>query len=117
MTAQALFTRLLLGQKLSIQQVAEASAYVTRQSPSTGQKDFYRWYYTSMMLMHAQSEAWPKWNAQMRSHLLKLQRTEGPAAGSWDSDGLRDDPGGRIFATAMATLTLEVYYRYLPEAK
>jgi len=66
------------------------------------------------MLMQVQNDAWKNWNAAMTQHLLSLQRGDGHANGSWDSDGLRNDPGGRIFSTAMATLTLEVYYRYLP---
>jgi len=115
MTAQAVFTRVLLEQRPTPDQILEASAYVTRQPPQQGAKDFYRWYYTSMMLMQTQSKAWPTWNAEMRAHLLKLQRRDGAAAGSWDSDGLRDDPGGRVFSTTMGTLTLEVYYRYLPQ--
>ena len=66
------------------------------------------------MLMQVQNEAWKTWNKEMTQTLLSLQRGDGHANGSWDSDGLRNDPGGRIFSTAMATLTLEVYYRYLP---
>jgi hypothetical protein len=42
----------------------------------------------------------------------------GCAAGSWDPEKPMPDPhanvGGRIYSTALATLTLEVYYRYLP---
>jgi hypothetical protein len=35
-------------------------------------------------------------------------------AGSWDPDDSRwGRYGGRIYTTALATLTLEVYYRYL----
>ena len=53
----------------------------------------------------------------MRDHLLRLQRTSGQLDGSWDATrsayGARGG-AGRIYTTAMATLTLEVYYRYLP---
>jgi hypothetical protein len=38
--------------------------------------------------------------------------------GSWDPDKpTRDawsEPGGRLMVTSLSTLTLEVYYRYLP---
>jgi hypothetical protein len=114
MTAQATFTRMLLGQQLTSAQIDEASRFVTRFSPSEYQKDFYHWYYVSLMLMQVQNDAWKSWNSAMTEHLLSLQRGDGSANGSWDSDGLRDDPGGRVYSTAMATLTLEVYYRYLP---
>jgi hypothetical protein len=114
MTAQATFTRMLLGQQLTSDQIDEASRFVTRFAPHEMYKDFYHWYYVSLMLMQTQNEAWKAWNAQLSEHLLGLQRHDGHANGSWDPDGLRDDPGGRVYSTAIATLTLEVYYRYLP---
>ncbi|HEV8605203.1 MAG TPA: hypothetical protein VGQ99_07550 [Tepidisphaeraceae bacterium] len=114
MTAQATFTRMLLGQQLTSDQIDEVCRFVTRFSPSEYGRDFYHWYYVSLMLMQTQNDTWKTWNTAMTQHLLSLQRGDGHANGSWDSDGLRDDPGGRIFSTAMATLTLEVYYRYLP---
>lgn len=114
MTAQAMFTRMLLGIQPTSAQVEEAGKFATRLSPSEWGRDFYHWYYTSLMLMQVQNETWRTWNKQMTQTLLSTQRGDGHANGSWDSDGLRNDPGGRIFSTAMATLTLEVYYRYLP---
>jgi hypothetical protein len=46
---------------------------------------------------------------------LPLQRGgDGPHAGSWDPDPVWGGHGGRVYATAVAALTLEVYYRYLP---
>ena len=39
---------------------------------------------------------------------------EGPLAGSWDNSDLWGSYGGRVYTTALATLTLEVYYRFLP---
>ena len=44
----------------------------------------------------------------------RRQRTDGHLAGSWDADTVWGGYGGRIYSTAMATLCLEVYYRYLP---
>jgi hypothetical protein len=114
MTAQATFTRILLGQQPTSAQIEEASRFATRFSPAEWGKDFYHWYYVSLMLMQVQNESWKTWNKEVSQTLLSLQRGDGHANGSWDSDGLRNDPGGRIFSTAMATLTLEVYYRYLP---
>jgi hypothetical protein len=114
MTAQATFTRMLLGQQLTSAQIDEASRFVTRFSPAETGKDFYHWYYVSLMLMQTQNDSWKAWNRELSGTLLSLQRQDGDANGSWDSDGLRDDPGGRIFSTSLATLTLEVYYRYLP---
>jgi hypothetical protein len=46
--------------------------------------------------------------------LVKLQVREegGSAAGSWDPLDRRATLGGRVYATAISVLSLEVYYRY-----
>jgi len=50
--------------------------------------------------------------------LIESQIKEGCAAGSWDpwrpTKESIGDRGGRLCVTGLATLTLEVYYRYLP---
>ena len=59
-------------------------------------------------------EPWSRWNAQVRDQLVRRQRRDGHQAGSWDpDDSLYGTRGGRIYSTALAALTLEVYYRYL----
>ncbi len=51
----------------------------------------------------------------MKDALLKLQRADGHRAGSWDPDpNWIGQTGGRVYATAIAVLTLEVYYRVRP---
>jgi hypothetical protein len=54
------------------------------------------------------------WNDALKAALLRGRVEAGPAAGSWDPVCQLGPRGGRIYATAMATLCLEVYYRYLP---
>jgi len=52
---------------------------------------------------------------RLQAALLPLQhRSGGPLDGSWDPDPVWGGHGGRVYATALAALTLEVYYRYLP---
>ena len=59
-------------------------------------------------------DAWTRWNAQVRDQIIRRQRLKGHAAGSWDPDESQyGTHGGRIYCTALATLSLEVYYRYL----
>jgi hypothetical protein len=114
MTAHAIFTRMVFQKPLSEAQLAEASAFVTRTLPGEGEKDFYRFYCISLMLMQIQNDAWRRWNSAASEYLVKLQRSGGPADGSWDPTDHWGQWGGRIYSTAMACLTLEVYYRYLP---
>ena len=53
----------------------------------------------------------------MRDSVIGHQIHEGCERGSWaplDRWGMQ---GGRIYSTALAVLTLEVYYRYAPVEK
>ena len=50
----------------------------------------------------------------MRDRIVRRQKTKGHQAGSWDPDDSSwGTYGGRIYCTALATLSLEVYYRFL----
>ena len=59
-------------------------------------------------------DAWTRWNAEARDEIVRRQVVDGHSEGSWPPD---ESPygtkGGRIYATTLATLSLEVYYRYL----
>ncbi len=50
----------------------------------------------------------------MRDLLTSEQQTAGEFAGSWDPIEPLGRYGGRIYSTALSTLCLEVYYRFLP---
>jgi len=114
MTAHAVFGRMIFGRTLTQRQLDEASEFVSRTPPGKGEKDYYRYYCTSLMLMQIQNDAWKRWNSAASAYLLKLQRDAGDAQGSWNPDDKWGKWGGRIYSTSMACLTLEVYYRYLP---
>ena len=43
-----------------------------------------------------------------------LAKAKGALAGSWKPADQRETPGGRLYATALRLLMLEVYYRHLP---
>ena len=117
MTAEAFYTRILLGQKLSPEQVKEGCDYLLANPPDKGPKNYYYWYYASLALMQVQNDAWTKWNAKMRDLLIRQQRTTGPHSGSWDATSHYGRRAGILYTTALSTLTLEVYYRYLPMYK
>jgi hypothetical protein len=68
---------------------------------------------------HLGGEAWERWNTATREALVELQEREGHEAGSWapvgGAIGGHDvRVGGRVYVTALAICTLEVYYRHLP---
>jgi hypothetical protein len=71
-------------------------------------------YYASQVLHHLGGRHWEKWNPRMREYLVHSQATKGHEAGSWYFDEPHSTPGGRLYTTTMAIMTLEVYYRYMP---
>ncbi len=83
--------------------------------------DYYYWYYGTLAMFQADGPgsdgahgAWKKWEEAVRNALVLHQRSEedGCARGSWDADDRWGFEGGRVYATAMNTMTLEIYYRY-----
>ncbi len=75
---------------------------------------YYNYYATQVMKQIGGSE-WESWNVRMRDKLVASQEKSGHMAGSWywrDNHGA--DSGGRLYITCMATMMLEVYYRYMP---
>ena len=51
----------------------------------------------------------------MRQEIPAAQISSGPDQGSWNlPTGIPAPPGGRLFQTAINTMTLEIYYRHLP---
>jgi len=86
--------------------------------PKLTVKNYYYWYYATYALLGSGGEAWREWNPQVRDLLVSMQDrgTTNPALkGSWDPAGSGPiDGAGRVGVTALALLTLEVYYRHLP---
>jgi uncharacterized protein YfaP (DUF2135 family) len=80
--------------------------------PKGDEKDFYLWYNCTLAMFQAGGEPWNRWNPIVRDTIIGLQRRDGCTRGSWDSDSRWGNRGGRIYTTALAVLTLEVYYRY-----
>jgi hypothetical protein len=72
---------------------------------------FHVWEYETLSLFQLEGPmgpAWKSWSKPVADTLCSHQaiRKDGCADGSWDG------PCGRVRATAEATLTLEIYYRY-----
>lgn len=87
---------------------------MAKERPTPHHVNLYYWYYGTLALYHAGGTDWERWNDELKKSLLALQEKEGAEAGSWPANGVWAGYGGRVYATAMAALNLEVYYRYLP---
>jgi hypothetical protein len=86
--------------------------------------DYYYWYYGSLALEQydgpdsprpGKGQLWKEWEAALKKALLDNQVNNPKLCsdGSWDGDDRWGvDGGGRVYATAINTLTFEVYYRY-----
>jgi hypothetical protein len=85
-----------------------------RDRKAAGHWTLYYTYYGTLAMFHYGGKAWEEWNARMRKVTLENQRTKGHEKGSWDPVTADASFGGRVYATAMNVINLEVYYRYLP---
>ena len=77
----------------------------------------YAWYYIAQTKFHQGGASWTGWNNQFAPQFIRNQNPDG----SWNSPGLAMKQGvsGRenmhpVYATTLAALTLQVYYRFLP---
>lgn len=119
MTAEGWFAQLFMEGDARIRGEEESAAYIMDNLPSWSPEipaatHIYYWYYGTLALHLSGAKAFDQWNASLTSALLEGRAEDGPAAGSWDPVCQLGPRGGRIYATAIATLCLEVYYRYLP---
>ncbi len=119
MTAVGLLCSQYLGMKSDDPAMKEGMAYLMARLPSekSGRNCYYT-YYATQVMHNIPGPEWDKWNRAMRRGLIESQVKEGCAMGSWDPDKPSQDAwserGGRLMLTSLNTLSLEVYYRYLP---
>ncbi len=119
MTAEALLCRQFGGWSSDHQGLIEGCRWLLRTNPPARSKpNMYYWYYATQMMHHMGGSQWNEWNGKMRDMLIGMQETRGHEAGSWTplrgGDRSFDTEGGRLYMTALAVCTLEVYYRHLP---
>lgn len=111
-TAIALSLLMYLGQKPGYTYFDRAIDKLAKDGPKL--TNVYHDYYATMALHHFRHRDWETWNTKVRDHLVRTQATDGHEAGSWHFKDKWGDVGGRVYTTAMSTLILEVYYRFLP---
>ena len=114
MTAEALFCHQLIGGAARATATKEAADYLLRLPPGGQRPNLYYWYYATLAMNEVGGDAWTRWNTSLKRALLPRQRRGGPLAGSWDATTRWGAHGGRVYSTALAALSLEVYYRYSP---
>lgn len=114
MTAEALFCKQILGLTRTNPASIEAVSYLLRHTPRRSELNYYYWYYGTLAMFQYGGSAWERWNASLRDLLIAEQIKDGPHAGSWAPRDAWGPYGGRVYSTAVATLSLEVYYRFLP---
>jgi hypothetical protein len=116
MTAEAWACRQFLGVGGPGPASDEAATYLLQHGPDRDPLNLYYWYYATLAMYQHGGDAWSRWNARVRDQLIQRQVRGGHADGSWDPAQCKDKHdrlGGRVYATALSALTLEVYYRYL----
>lgn len=116
MTAEGLLCRLYSGWRADFPPLLHGADWLLKNHlpSSKGESNMYYWYYATQAMHHIGGERWRTWNERMRPLLIELQNKEGHQLGSWQPIGNHDRMGGRLYMTALAVCTLEVYYRHLP---
>ena len=111
-TAIGLLCRMYLGWRHDDPALARGVQFLLETGPS--QDNMYYNYYATQVLFHYGGSAWETWNPRMRETLLSLQARQGHEDGSFYLKGGQLETGGRLLSTALAVMTLEVYYRHMP---
>jgi hypothetical protein len=115
MTAEALLCRIYLGWTKSDPGLMQGVRWLSENHlPSSRAPNIYYWYYAAQTLRHVGGERWEQWNLELRDILVDSQEKSGHHAGSWQPRGDHASAGGRLYMTALAVCTLEIYYRHLP---
>jgi hypothetical protein len=113
-SAVGMLMKIYLGQRRDHPDLREGALGLSDEGYSTD--NIYYNYYATLVLHHRRGRYWKKWNPEMRDFLINQQVRTGHEAGSWHfEDALGTGrQGGRLYSTAMAAMTLEIYYRFLP---
>jgi hypothetical protein len=119
MTAVGLLTRIFGGRTAGDDPMIEKgadllAANMPRWAVETGHIDFYYWYYGTLAMFQIGGSRWDRWNEAIKTAILDHQRVNEAEDeyGSWDPIDPWASAGGRIYATALNCLSMEVYYRY-----
>jgi hypothetical protein len=121
MTAVGLLGLMYMGTTPANRDLLDGVDYLKKYPP--GRNGIYYDYYATQVMHHMGGESWQFWNlgpdgkSGIRDTLINRQDMgQDPKhvhqLGSWD--GTNASGGGRLMATSLNLLSLEVYYRHLP---
>lgn len=119
MTAVSVVCRVFSGERLSTPALQKGAKVLAADPPrySENNVNYYYWYYATYALYQFAGPRWDNWSKAMLKAIVPNQRSGGCDDGSWDAVGEWCVAGGRVYATALNVLTLEVYYRYKRQSK
>jgi len=92
-------------------QIALIAALPSKWDEQGATTDFYYWYFATRGLMLTGGDAWTAWRPVVASELVAHQSKQGHAAGSFPPADAWSATGGRVYATALNLLTLEICAR------
>ncbi len=88
--------------------------YHTPKWEAAGGNNLYYWYYGTLCVFQQGGDLWKSWNESMKPALCDSQCKAGDDTGSWTPGTSEHEKcWGRVGETALCTLCLEVYYRYV----
>ncbi len=119
MTAAAVLGRIFLGEDPKDSELVAKGAQLCADqppvwNPDTGSIDMDYWYFGTLALFQVGGRKWDLWSKAMDAAIVRHQHKKGSGArtGSFDPLDPWGPDGGRIYATALMTMALEVHYRY-----
>jgi hypothetical protein len=120
MTAIGVLGRTFLGEDPHKDDLIQKGAdLMLKQPPSwnltDGSIDMYYWYYGTLAMFQVGGKHWRVWQQGMQKAILNTQRQDTDYCqykGSWDPAGPWGPDGGRVYATALMAMCMQVWYRY-----
>jgi hypothetical protein len=112
LTAIAMSSRILIDRKKSDPRLAETTARLLKDLPAWDEvrRDYVYWFWASQALFSYDGPSGPVWKAWNKS-LVDVVTKHQEKDGSWPPSDRWSPDGGRVYATAINALTMEVYYR------
>jgi len=116
-TAMGMLMRVILGEDPGRSEVLKkGAAYLLSRLPDLqkagAEVDGTTLYFGTLALFNVGGRTWATWNRALKKWVVDTQRKSGCEKGSWDPVGSWASFGGRIHASTLLGMTLQVYYRY-----